>query len=281
MAFNDSDAIFYKLLGHQVDVNLRVFNSEIHCHSLILKIGSAYFRKFLDSADKYATPYDPNFKYQYVTIQDDVPSLEVAFKVKARGVKPVETESFIWYFAVKSMIDCMYGKPFILGAEDFDLDYITQVADFYARNKTLYKECMVHVAGRWKIDRVISKQDKELRMRVIVAYAGIYEKLDIANQGILGVMGRQVMNGQHSLAHKVQHHAMNSTSIASHYRSLYDEGLATWSAEVKSLLKHAMRNKLVLDNSRHGAGQGKFKDYFLCAKVKDSELPWNLREEDW
>lgn len=69
----------------------------------MLKLGSAYFRAFLDSIDKTPAPASATFKYEYVTIQDtpdDVPSLEVAAKV---GYFPlfiflVEILSIHWWY---------------------------------------------------------------------------------------------------------------------------------------------------------------------------------------
>lgn len=64
----EANAIVYKLPGHQVDVKLRVFSQEIQCHSLMLKLGSAYFRTFLDSADNTPAPASATIKYQYGTV---------------------------------------------------------------------------------------------------------------------------------------------------------------------------------------------------------------------
>jgi hypothetical protein len=49
-------------------VTIKVFKAEFHVHSVILKIGSTYWRKFLDSADKAASPSTATFRYEYVHI---------------------------------------------------------------------------------------------------------------------------------------------------------------------------------------------------------------------
>ena len=56
--------------GLQADVRLCVFKQEFHVHSIILKLHSAYFRKFLDSADKAKVPTSALFRYEYVTVVD-------------------------------------------------------------------------------------------------------------------------------------------------------------------------------------------------------------------
>lgn len=45
--------------GLKADVRLKVFQHEIHVHSLILKLNSSYFRRFLDSPDKTGEPASP------------------------------------------------------------------------------------------------------------------------------------------------------------------------------------------------------------------------------
>lgn len=47
-----SKPIVFSTPGYQPDVRLVVFDQEFHVHSILLKLHSAYFRKFLDSPDK-------------------------------------------------------------------------------------------------------------------------------------------------------------------------------------------------------------------------------------
>ena len=47
-----SKPIVFVTPGYQPDVRLVVFDQEFHVHSILLKLHSAYFRKFLDSPDK-------------------------------------------------------------------------------------------------------------------------------------------------------------------------------------------------------------------------------------
>ncbi|TGO24344.1 hypothetical protein BPAE_0105g00100 [Botrytis paeoniae] len=306
----------YKLPGHKVDVKLLVFDREIHCHSLMLKLGSAYFRKFLDSADKPPASANATFKYEYVTIQDTsdyVPSLEVASKVEGRGDKPVDTGSDHWYIAVKHMTDCMYGKSFTLTSFD-DINFLAKVADFYGalsvvsrtldtvffrspkfieripdnagsllkiayqlRNRTLYKECMIHVAGRWKSDPCISEDDMDLRIRVLVAFGSICDKLNTANHKLIKLIATFRLD--HKMHQELRSFVFRSSpSLAVYYRYFHDEH---YSGEINEILTKVLTSNLILDPSKLGAGQGKFKDYFLCAEITDKELPWDEEEEDW
>ena len=56
-----------------VDVRLRCFDTEFHVHSVILKLYSAFFAKFLDSPDKAHPQTVPvgRFKYEWVSKVDD------------------------------------------------------------------------------------------------------------------------------------------------------------------------------------------------------------------
>src|SRR6187402_2341564 len=45
--------IVFHTPGLKPDVRLMVFDEEFHVHSVLLKLHSAFFRKFLDSPDKY------------------------------------------------------------------------------------------------------------------------------------------------------------------------------------------------------------------------------------
>ncbi|KAF5869782.1 uncharacterized protein Bfra_010982 [Botrytis fragariae] len=306
----------YKLPGHKVDVKLHVFSHEIHCHSLMLKLGSAYFRKFLDSADKTPSSANATFKYEYVTIQDtsdDVPSLEVATKVEGRGDKPVDTGSDHWYIAVKHMTDCMYGKSFTLTSFN-DINFLAKVADFYGalpvvsrtldtvffrspkfieripdnagsllkiayqlRNQTLYKECMIHVAGRWKSDPCISEDDMDLRIRVLAAYGNICDKLVTANHELLRPIA--LFRPEHVMHQELRSFVFQySPSLAAYYRNFYDKH---YDGDIDKILTKVLASNLILDPSKLGAGQGKFKNYFLCTEITDKELPWNEEEEDW
>jgi len=44
--------IIFQSPGFKPDVSMKVFDVEFHVHSTLLKLHSAFFRKFLDSADK-------------------------------------------------------------------------------------------------------------------------------------------------------------------------------------------------------------------------------------
>lgn len=68
---NSNDPIVFELPGHAVDTRIKVFKTEFHVHSLILKIASPFFRAFLDSPDKTPAAPGAQFRYDYETSVDD------------------------------------------------------------------------------------------------------------------------------------------------------------------------------------------------------------------
>lgn len=65
-------SIIFRVSGlQQPDTKLMVFATEIHIHSVLPKLHSGYFRKFLDSADKLAGPASAKFHYEYITAIDE------------------------------------------------------------------------------------------------------------------------------------------------------------------------------------------------------------------
>lgn len=81
--------IVFRWPGLNSDTRLTVFSQEFHVHSVLLKLHSAFFRKFLDSPDKVpglsgdaasttgtdATQSLTAFHYDWTTMYEDAPSM--------------------------------------------------------------------------------------------------------------------------------------------------------------------------------------------------------------
>lgn len=63
--------VVFKSPGLQPDVRLKVFDTDFHVHSVVLKLHSNYFRRFLDAPDKPEGPASPLFRYEYSTVVDE------------------------------------------------------------------------------------------------------------------------------------------------------------------------------------------------------------------
>lgn len=210
------------------------------------------------------------------------------------------------------MTDCMYGKPFTLASFD-DIKFLAKVADFYGalpfvsrsldtvffrspefieripdnagsllkiayqfKNRTLYKECMIHVAGRWKSNPCITEDDMDLRIRALAAYGSVCDKLVTANLGLIRLVAEQYSEEQ--IHEELRTMGVNYCwSLAVYYREFYDKH---YTPDIDRVLTKVLTSNLILDPSKLGAGQGKFREYFVCAEITDKELPWD-EEEDW
>jgi hypothetical protein len=128
------------------DVRLRVFDFEFHVHSVLLKLHSAFFRKFLDSPDKtdlqsagnLETPsavvnfYTGNFKYDWVTEVDGDKTWHLVVK---KDKEPVDLSGFkgdqsfdIGIF--EKMLCAIYHKPYKID-NCAELTSLTSLADYY------------------------------------------------------------------------------------------------------------------------------------------------------
>jgi hypothetical protein len=84
---NDTqEPIVFQSPGLKPDVRLTICGQEFHVHSVILKLHSNFFRKFLDSPDKEAAPASSPFKYDHVSVidADGISGLEPVATAKVR-----------------------------------------------------------------------------------------------------------------------------------------------------------------------------------------------------
>jgi hypothetical protein len=189
--------------------------------------------------------------------------------------------------------------------QDEALSYL-EVA-YRLRNRFLYKESMVHVAGRWsRYKQDVSGNDfPKLRRCAIIAHAGIASMLDDANIAILKIAGRDTVYVSETdeprrkqdiiIWQRFQHHTeiwQGYDTLASLYRALYEDKFADAPANmsrklviiaqqrVRDIVGPLLKNNLVLDKSGK-VGIGAYIDCFLCAEVPDEDLPWDAEETDW
>lgn len=95
--------IAFKLPDAKPDVRFRVFDTtEFHVHSVLLKIQSAFFRKFLDSPEKVAASGSTPFRYEWVSQIDDDGSWSL---VASDAVKDVDVRGNNWSLNPQSLHD--------------------------------------------------------------------------------------------------------------------------------------------------------------------------------
>ncbi|CZR55437.1 uncharacterized protein PAC_05325 [Phialocephala subalpina] len=142
---NFNSPIAFPCAGQSPDVRLIVFKQEFHVHSTLLKLNTAFFRKFLDSPEKAVN--DPNgsgevalvgpmstFTYEWVTKIDeggDKWSLVSDNKKNEpynlstyTGDKQEQTNAF------EKLLSAIYVQPYKLGTAE-ELLLMTDLADYY------------------------------------------------------------------------------------------------------------------------------------------------------
>jgi hypothetical protein len=110
----------FKLPGLSVDTKITVFEREFHVHSLILKLGSGYFRAFLDSPDKSPATSSGAFRYEYGTVVDADGmgwGLEAVSKVSPLG-SLIAVEFLIAVDVKGSAVACGLWGPHRCGQHD-------------------------------------------------------------------------------------------------------------------------------------------------------------------
>ncbi|KAH7403236.1 hypothetical protein BKA64DRAFT_743856 [Cadophora sp. MPI-SDFR-AT-0126] len=133
-----SSSIVFTARGLTPDVQLQVFDQVYHVHSVILKMQSAFFFKFLDSPEKPNIP-DSNGKisYKWITeIDDDGKS----WALNANGGKGSTKHNSVFkgdkgkeMKALGNVLAAMYGQSYSLDSRDgpAELLLMAELADYY------------------------------------------------------------------------------------------------------------------------------------------------------
>ncbi|KAM0171697.1 hypothetical protein ACHAPF_007944 [Botrytis cinerea] len=130
----------FHLPGHKADVKLSVFDGlEIHVHSVLLKLHSAFFRRFLDLHNKDGEGKNTgSFRYEWATVYDDDGSWSL---FDARNIKSNNANSN-WMprklrdtreaheLAFMNFIGTFYGKSWAIKNTEA-LQLVTELADYY------------------------------------------------------------------------------------------------------------------------------------------------------
>ncbi|KAL5314543.1 hypothetical protein ACEPPN_017183 [Leptodophora sp. 'Broadleaf-Isolate-01'] len=313
--------------GMKTDVRIRVFEREFHVHSVVLRLYSAFFRTFLDSADKGPVSGEGQFRYDYVSVLD--PDGGWGLEVAKPGMQSptvlsplkegMETSSD--EVAFEKLLCAIYHKKYSISGLR-ELSDMTRLADFYCclptfstslysalwhsplliaeipsncnstlilaqklRHPLLFREALVHVVCQWKGYSRFLEGHYGLVCSVTSAYNRVCERLLASNQELFLAMnlGGQVRVDICAATNDLEREEL-PTQNAHFYRHLYNQ----WEGEqeegmqsVMEALRVLLENNLVLERKGGLAGEDEYKHGFLCAEISDSELPWNMEEEDW
>ncbi|KAF8848281.1 hypothetical protein BDZ45DRAFT_810907 [Acephala macrosclerotiorum] len=308
--------------GLKPDVRLKVFDtSEYHVHSVLLKLYSGFFLKFLDSPEK-KVPASPDFTYEWVTQVDDDSSWHLT------GNLPDQKKQMGQENAFYALIRAIYSKPFMICHTE-ELIPLFELADYYCalrvvsrgldeamkcgevegliwdlekdpcrflrlairlRNETLFKECLCLSLGPWTEPVYYKCRDKEVFKICEQARMKLYAHTGRVNEGLVKELNRLDRENPFLRDEMVEH--MKKASANSNNRSSDKVYLPQYYRKLGNFKSSNGRQPFwdslqgLLDNkltfARDArAGEGDFVDFFLCESLGYDELPWDQDEDDW
>ncbi|TVY41344.1 hypothetical protein LOCC1_G005649 [Lachnellula occidentalis] len=240
--------IVFQSPGLQPDVRLMVFDQEFHVHSVILKLYSAFFRKFLDSPDKVAAveaastgtlrpaqwSAPTKFKYEWFTqLDQDAESAEggnwhlvAASSTSNEPTRPIDLSQFKGNKSYQSrvfekLLCAMYLKPYIIEGY-VELATMTDLADYYcalpilsrtldsAFFKVLRLESLVWVLGPWGNEQWKNLQDPKLKKIAKIARYGLSHKISKAQEALTKEIALSGDEGLQSLMDTMQELALGA-----------------------------------------------------------------------
>ncbi|KAF7917926.1 uncharacterized protein EAE98_009954 [Botrytis deweyae] len=308
----------YVVLGQLPDTRFRLFGKiEIHAHSILLKMHSAFFRKFMDSPDKVPSKAGAAFVYEWVDEVDDdgsgwhvvADSNKKSSTKLSEGISEPATEVFV------SMLNCIYRIPF--GINSKQLIKLTKLADYYRclpavsnnlyacfymspkfdirracnliesayklRQPLLFRDCIVYIAGT--MQRMFQPQS---------LYQDKNSSMQQALQQALMTVRNKILEIHLDAQEAVYTTAGESTELFETMKEVsiklmeddffhhphFCRKLADREEEFSEALKEVLSGNLQLDSSAV-AGIGEYRNNFFCASLSDEELPWDTTETDW
>ncbi|CAG8962365.1 hypothetical protein HYFRA_00014162 [Hymenoscyphus fraxineus] len=168
------------------------------------------------------------------------------------------------------------------------------------RNKLLFKECLIHLTGPWIKPQYLSLQEPLLKAAGEKAYESILILIAKYHEETLRLThhsyGRNVKveNLQFEVSEYCTMDEINPSLLITgrpkiekrlrlpeYYRKLYARIGNGLPLSYESILKPLLKSNLRLDRSGELSGKGKYAQFFLCADIRDEDLPWNIQQEEW
>ncbi|THV46569.1 hypothetical protein BGAL_0376g00170 [Botrytis galanthina] len=292
--------------------------TEIHLHSTVLKLHSAFFRKFLDSPDKKPAEPSAEFRYEWVSEIEEDGEWHMVEKSHAKPNNNALSENTFWDMEVLvfiEMLNALYRIPYEIWVTR--LFIVTKMADYYCclpavshnlfacfdqsnneyvaehavklldiayklRQPLLFKDCLVHVAGYMPPD---FGNYHHICNRVI--YDVMMKARNEVNRRVVEAQKRLMLSTPSEERSKFLGHCWEiGSEEAEGQLSLprYFRLLAEHDSEFASALSDVLQCELRLPSeSSHEAGARGIRDQdnFYCARLLDRDLPWDPTETDW
>ncbi|KAL5314642.1 hypothetical protein ACEPPN_017285 [Leptodophora sp. 'Broadleaf-Isolate-01'] len=284
------------------DVCLKIFDTGYHVKSILLKIHSAFFRKFLDSRDKMdSSRACEDFKNSAVQI-DQGGALEF------NGDKGLDTKCF------RILLQAVYNEPYEIADNDV-LCLLVDLADYIVFCFQLQPSQFRPVQDAQSCDAAEAPRDvqqmphphsvailsprfhklEDLKHRKLAenAYAKVGLRVGNAQKALLSQMDthrrsnpRPKQEMQDDIDNAISMSRTGATPaspllLPAYYRALwcFESQFFPKIYPFRAATSVTMKNCLTF-NTSYVSGSGCLKDCFLCGEVRDEELPWTAAEID-
>ncbi|KAG9234912.1 hypothetical protein BJ875DRAFT_530466 [Amylocarpus encephaloides] len=283
---------------------------------MVLKTHSEFFRKHLDSPEKTLSPGVLKYEWITNIDEDGTWSLvwKVDLAEKSGMARKFKGNIGNQIDAFHILLKDFYGQNITISIVAH-LKEITALADYYRaaladdkpkhclelletavmlKNKMLFTECLVHATGPFHDPQYLTLKEDKIKQIVAKTHSNILETILSVHQKVLNSKyvesesaGRTGRVDKWTLGVKIlmdivlkcmiNHKGEKIVSLPRYYRKLSTYCGTSIPANCADILAPLLKNNLVLMEQGSRVVQGaQLEDSFLCAEIKDEDLPWNL-----
>ncbi|TGO39693.1 hypothetical protein BHYA_0049g00290 [Botrytis hyacinthi] len=303
----------FSISEQKPDTRITLFQfKELHVHSSILKLYSAYFRRFMDSPDKVPAPSGAKWKYDWIGEAEEDGSWFVVAKTGRESKEQQQDVDLntLSIEAFENIIMSMYQNPYEIKSTAH-LQDITTLADFYCclpvvsnslysafyrspnflanikkdreillelsyklRHRELFNDCLILISGHWHPDK-LGFETKITDPKLANLAENMYNRM-----GTMMAHTQQKTLKPISIIGGTQNGVKYAALVSGGSLPKYHRFLQSCQPYLKEPISDILKNKLKLDPSAV-AGEGEYSHNFLCIEVNDSDIPWDITQTDW
>ncbi|KAJ8065886.1 hypothetical protein OCU04_004987 [Sclerotinia nivalis] len=310
----------YKLPDQTPDTRFVLFDkTEIQVHSIILKLYSAFFRKFLDSPDKKPAAASAKFQYEWVSKIEEDGEWHVVEKSNAKPNDHVLLKGTSWDSEVllfMEMLNALYRIPYKIWVDR--LNKVTKMADYYRclpavshnllacfsqtnnydyivdysvplleiayklRQPLLFKDCLIYVAGHMPPGATEPPYFCKKVLSDVVMKAR-----NEVNRRVVQCQREIMVSAPNEERSKLlgqcwesgSEEAGGELSLPRYFRLLVNHD-NKFAMILRDVLQCELHLPCELDQEAGGSDSGNMNQFY-CARLSDEDLPWDPTETDW
>jgi hypothetical protein len=160
------------------------------------------------------------------------------------------------------------------------------------RHPVLFRECFIHLVdrlhGSFYYGSAFSalREDKDLWLLLSEGKSNLRQLILQAQNAILmaSMDGLLRVDLKDQMIDALRADPENSAWFFKHMLDLRELTHCVNDEEAEEMfapIEILLRSNLALDQTDFGAGEGPYKNIFLCAELADEDMPWDAAEFDW